>query len=195
MPPKDRKLEQLVRISEDSDNLIVYAANLVSWSKGEIEDFEKRKILLSIGYSDEVTCNKCHKQPCTVNPKIVECPDGQKKGVCYCSDPEQGGPLEFELDELKYWEINKDKLIELGYWLEKPEDSYITFQEAADILGIEKGTVSKWSGKGKFKDNGCIGQSRKLLLSSVLLAKHEGEEKDLKKDVGDLRRDAKRIRD
>ena len=99
------------------------------------------------------------------------------------------------MDELKYWEINKDKLIELGYWHKKPDDSYITFQEAADILGIKKSTVSKWSTKGKFKDNGCSGQSRKLLLSSVLLAKHEGEEKDLKKDARWLRRDAERIHD
>lgn len=180
MPPKDRKLEQLARIAEGNDNLIVYAANLVSWSKGEIEDFEKRKILLSIGYSDEVTCNKCHKQPCTVNPKIVDYPDGQKKGVCYCTDPEQGGRLEFELDELKYWEINKTKLKELEN-REKPRSNIggMSWQEVqikAEALVNEKGYL----GFGKLKEAvGCSeGTLRKVITeksSKLQQAKEEYE--------------------
>ena len=44
-----------------------------------------------------------------------------------CPDPEQGGRFEIELDELKYWEINKDKLVELGYYEEpKKADSKVT---------------------------------------------------------------------
>lgn len=195
MPHNDKKLEQLVRLADNGDNLIVYAGNLACWGNDEIEDLEKRNILLFRGYSNEVPCNKCHKGSCTVPLKRVEYPDGRKTGVCMCPDPEQGGRLEFELDELKYWEINKAKLKELGHWPEEPDDDYITFQEAADILGIKKGTVSKWSNRGRFKDNGRSGQLRRLLLSSVLLVKHEEEEKDIKKDARELRSDANSIRD
>ena len=195
MPHNDKKLEQLVRLADNGDNSIVFAANLTFLDKNEIEDLEKRNILLFRGYSDEIPCNRCHKGSCTVPLKRVEYPDGRKTGVGMCPDPDQGERFEFELDKLRYWEINKAKLKELGHWPEEPDDGYITFQEAADILGIEKGTVSKWSNKGRFKDNGRSGQLRRLLLSSVLLVKHEEEEKDIKKDVRELRRDAKNIRD
>lgn len=109
MPHKDERIEQLVRITDNGENSTVYAANLASWSNSDLEEFEKRKILLFRGYSEEIRCDRCHKR-CPAYPKIVEYPDGQKRGVWHCMDPEDGGRLEFELDELKYWEVNKDKL-------------------------------------------------------------------------------------
>jgi hypothetical protein len=129
MPPKDRKLEQLIRFVE-TDCKIITAQDLAGWTEIEIEEYEKKKILLFRGFSDEIRCNQCHKN-CPITVKIVEYPDGQKKGVGICPDKENGGRLEFELSELKYWEINKAKLIELGYY-EEPKEDTIT-SEAAPI--------------------------------------------------------------
>jgi len=71
------------------------------------------------------------------------------------------------------------------------EDSkWMTFTEAAELLAVSKGTVSKWADKGIFDDNGKIGQTRRLLKSSVLVFKQGREDKDLERDAADLRRDA-----
>jgi len=110
MPHHDKKLERLIRITNNGENPIVYAANLSFLSKVEIKEYEKCNVLIFRGYSADAPCNKCHKGTCTVPVKRVKYPDGQKKGVGMCPVPNQGGRLEFELEELKYWDINMEKL-------------------------------------------------------------------------------------
>jgi excisionase family DNA binding protein len=73
-------------------------------------------------------------------------------------------------------------------------DCYITFAQAAELLAVGKGTVSKWAAAGRMTDNGLKGQKRKLLKSSVLLVKQEMEDEEIKKDVKELRKDASIIR-
>ncbi len=109
MQPDKEKVEKLKQLAS-SGFLTVYASNLKFLNKVEIDDLEKEKILLFRGYSDEVTCRKCPSQPCTVNPKLVTYPNGESMGVSGCVNPEEGGMLEFELDELKYWDIDSEKL-------------------------------------------------------------------------------------
>lgn len=72
---------------------------------------------------------------------------------------------------------------------------WLTFAEAAAVLGVAKSTVSKWAAQNLIKDNGLKGQKRRLQYYSVLLLKHAREEKDLKRDVLDLRLDAARYKD
>lgn len=72
----------------------------------------------------------------------------------------------------------------------KPSDCYITFAQAAELLAVGKGTVSKWAAAGRMADNGMKGQKRKLLKSSVLLVKQELEDEEIKKDAKELRKDA-----
>ncbi len=76
-----------------------------------------------------------------------------------------------------------------------PSDEWITFKEAAVILGVSKPAVSKWANRELIEDNGKTGQARRLKLSSVLLMKNQREEEPLKKDILDLRRDLIGIRD
>jgi hypothetical protein len=73
------------------------------------------------------------------------------------------------------------------------EDLWMTFTQASEIIGVTKGTISKWAAEGRFKDNGHKGQKRRLLKASVLLVKHEREDQDLKKDAADLRRDMRKL--
>lgn len=72
-------------------------------------------------------------------------------------------------------------------------EDWITFTQAAEIIGVSKGTISKWAAEGRFKDNGRTGQKRRLLKSSVLVIKQEIEDNDLKKDIRDLRHDARKL--
>lgn len=109
MPQNNETIEKLVRLAANG-NTTVYAASLDFLTQENIEDYEKQQILVFRGYSDEITCRKCPRQPCTVNPRIVAYPDGVKKGVCNCVNPDEGGRLEFDLHELKYWDINVEKL-------------------------------------------------------------------------------------
>ncbi len=104
MPLDDCKIDKLVRLADDN-NHTVYAANLTFLDKEDIVEFESSNILLFRGYSDQIRCGYCHNQ-CAVRPKIVDCSDDVQKGVCHCTGPEQSGRLEYELDEMKYWDVN-----------------------------------------------------------------------------------------
>jgi len=71
--------------------------------------------------------------------------------------------------------------------------SYVTFAEAADIIGVCKATISNWSNQGRLAHNGANGRGKKLLLSSVLAIKHQIENNQLYRDAQQLRQDAARI--
>lgn len=73
-------------------------------------------------------------------------------------------------------------------------DEFITFKEAALLLGVSKGTVSRWVKETKIKDNGKIGHERRVSKSAVLILKNEREQQDLVKDAAELHRDAAKIR-
>jgi hypothetical protein len=202
----EKKLQQLNRISASTGGNIVTAQDLLLWSEKDIQQFEKEEVLLFRGYVDSIRCDRCHKS-CSVNPQIARYPDGQQKGVVLCTDEDEGGRIEFEMKKLRYWEINKKKLQDNGYPPTQKEkttsdpstslkltgDSFITFAEAAEIIGVAKGTISKWVKKGWFQDNGQKGQKRRLLKSSVLLVKQKIEDADLKRDVQELRQDARQL--
>jgi len=71
-------------------------------------------------------------------------------------------------------------------------DQWVTFSKAAEILSVNKGTVSKWAKQNRFVDNGLNGQRRRLSTLSVLVVKQSLEERDIQKDIKDLRMDARR---
>lgn len=73
------------------------------------------------------------------------------------------------------------------------EEEWITFAQAAEILAVSKGTVSKWAKAGRLEDNGLKGQKRRLLKTSVLVVKQAEEDALLREDMRELKDDAKRI--
>ena len=75
-----------------------------------------------------------------------------------------------------------------------PPTEWITAVEAGGILGRHPGTVRRWAREGKIRDNGKIGQHRRVSKMEILLIKQAAEEKDRQKDLDDLRRDARRIK-
>lgn len=76
-----------------------------------------------------------------------------------------------------------------------PGDELISLTEAADLLGINKGTVSRCADAGEIMDNGEEGQSRKVWKSSVLLLKQRRDDSELSRDAKDLSKDARRVPD
>ena len=75
------------------------------------------------------------------------------------------------------------------------KDELITLTEAAEILGVDKGTVSRYADSDQITDNGVKGQNRRVWKSSVLFFRQQREDEQLRKDVRELRRDTKRISD
>ncbi len=74
------------------------------------------------------------------------------------------------------------------------DDEWITFTQAAEMLAVTKGTVSKWAAEGKFQDNGRTGQKRRLLTISVLMVKQKIEDQAIKGDIKELREDARKLK-
>ena len=73
-------------------------------------------------------------------------------------------------------------------------EQWVTYKEAAGLLGIKKSTVSKWVKKGRLTDNGEKGRKKRLSKNCVLLVKQEIDDEYLKNDAAELRNDARRIR-
>jgi len=76
----------------------------------------------------------------------------------------------------------------------KPKDEWITFADAANLLGVCKGTVSRWANQGRLKDNKMNGQKRKVSKIGVLFLKQQREDMDLVKDSKELRADSMKRR-
>ena len=60
----------------------------------------------------------------------------------------------------------------------KTEDEWIKLTEAARLVGVDKGTISRWASENLIEDNAEIGRKRKILLSSILLIKYIREKKN-----------------
>jgi excisionase family DNA binding protein len=73
---------------------------------------------------------------------------------------------------------------------DKPaEDKWITITEAGKLLGVDKGTVSRWADTGRITDNKKKGRGRKVSKATVLLLKEEREHEDRLKDAADVLQD------
>jgi hypothetical protein len=74
-------------------------------------------------------------------------------------------------------------------------EEFISLTEAGKLLAKDKGTISRWADDGKIRDNGKKGQKRKVSKASVLILKHEKEEKEQLADFEDFKRDADNVPD
>jgi len=74
-------------------------------------------------------------------------------------------------------------------------DEWIKVSEAAEILSVNTGTVTRWANKGRIKDNENKGRKRRVLKSSVLFLKQSREDSEVLKDAKELRKDTKTIPD
>lgn len=75
------------------------------------------------------------------------------------------------------------------------DDEWIKVSEAAEILSVNTGTVTRWANKGRIKDNEKKGRKRRVLKSSVLFLKQSREDSEVLKDAKELRKDTRTIPD
>jgi excisionase family DNA binding protein len=125
-----------------------------------------------------------------------------------CDEEDELGRLEHTKAQLERSILELADLIEIGLKNEDrriknaettqqaPEngDQWLTNREAAKILGVRRGTVSKWAKKGRFSDNGIKGQKKRLSKASVLLVKQEIDDEYIKNDEEDVRNDLRRYK-
>lgn len=84
--------------------------------------------------------------------------------------------------------------------VEQPEgkergDEWIKVSDAAEILSVNTGTVTRWANKGRIKDNEKKVRKRRVLKSSVLFLKQSREDSEVLKDAKELRKDTRTIPD
>lgn len=65
------------------------------------------------------------------------------------------------------------------------KDKWLKVTEAAELLCVHRGVISRWVDKDKIKNNRKTGKARRVLKSSVLLMKHKREHEDLLKDAAE----------
>ncbi|HIJ54472.1 MAG TPA: helix-turn-helix domain-containing protein [Planctomycetes bacterium] len=71
----------------------------------------------------------------------------------------------------------------------KIKDEWVSVTEAARIIGVDKGTVSRWANERLIADNVETGRNRRIRLTSVLLLKYMREQNARQKDVDDILQD------
>jgi hypothetical protein len=135
------------------------------WPKGQLEELMKLGIIIEAPPASTAVCHECGED-CCVEPTIVTYPDGRTVGLFSCG--QDGHSIEVPMERFKRWEVLPDKLTELGYG-PPIKDEELTNEQAAELLGVERGTISKFAKIGLLKDNGKSGQNRRVLKSSVLL--------------------------
>jgi hypothetical protein len=72
---------------------------------------------------------------------------------------------------------------------EPPKDEWLKLVEAAKLLHVDKGTVSRWADEGKIQDNGQKRKARRVSKISVLLLKDKREREDSLKDAAEVLQD------
>lgn len=72
---------------------------------------------------------------------------------------------------------------------EPRKDEWLKLVEAAKLLHVDKGTVSRWADEGKIQDNGQKGKTRRVSKISVLLLKDKREREDSLKDAAEVLQD------
>lgn len=165
------------------------------WPDGMLGKLLDMGVLIETTPATQVICRECPDE-CTVPPKIETLPKtGETVGMFLCKKKGGLGLLKVPIERMQRWEIFVDKLKELRYYAEAAKDEMISLTEAGKLLGKDKGTINRWTDSGKISDNGETGQKRKVSKASVLIIKHEIEQKEQLADVKDLKCDADSIPD
>lgn len=191
----DEFLKQLADRLRTYDSEIIAADETADWPQGKLGELLAQGILSEIEPSRGVVCDQCEEN-CTIEPEIRTIPKtGKAVGVFVCTRPDIGR-IEVDLNRLRQWRIDRDKLQELGYCADtgpQPEDELITVGEASDILGVDKGTASRLVTEGRIKHNGETGKKKRVSKISVLLLKEQRERERVMRDFAEYRKDIKSI--
>ena len=164
------KLEEFLRFLTSE---ITSCGNIINyewvrqWPKGRLQELIEMGVIIETQPGTYITCHECDED-CSLEPHIVTYPDGKTVGLFFCA--RECHNVETPMEHFRRWEVLPEKLSELGYTT-PIEDEELTNDQAAALMGVERGTISKLVKSGILKNNGQTGQKRRVLKSSVLLLK------------------------
>jgi predicted DNA-binding protein (UPF0251 family) len=98
---------------------VISADEVSEWPSGMLEELVKQGILTEIQHSNGLKCSECEEK-CYIEPDMRTDPkSGQNTGVYICKQNSDIGRIEIDLDRLRQWQIDTEKLKELGYLKKK----------------------------------------------------------------------------
>lgn len=148
----DSFLEQLARRAQVPGADIISADEVANWPKGKLDDLVAEGILTQIENAKGVPCLECEEN-CYIEPEIRTYPTGETVGRFACTRNSDIGRIIVDLNRLRQWRIDKEKLWRLVYgftsewqvlWDDENEE-YIPLQEAANLANNDFVTVKNMS--------------------------------------------------
>jgi len=104
-----------------------------------------------------------------------------------------GDKLSF-IDQLNLWANKIEEQSEVEDGTISVADKWLKVKDAANLLAVNRGVISRWANEGRITGNGKTGKLRRVLKSSVLLLKQDREDAELLEDAKDLHKDSKKFR-
>jgi len=117
-----KELDQILKAAETFDEAVFSLADMVHWQDDALDHFVEKKILQRTKPASEAECDGCEEK-CVEKVVFVEGkkPSGTRAYIV-CRMRDDMRPIAVDMERLKRWKANKDKLIELGY-ITKPKKS------------------------------------------------------------------------
>ena len=107
-------LEQLAERLRTYDSEIITADELAEWPEGKLDELVSSGILNETQSASGVVCDQCEEN-CYVEPDIRTVPGTRETvGIFVCTRNPDIGRIEVDLNRLRQWRIDKDKLRQLG---------------------------------------------------------------------------------
>lgn len=98
---------------------IISADETADWPTGKLDKLVEAGVLVEIEHSKGVICRECEEN-CFIEPDIRTIPDtGEATSAFVCPRNPDIGRIEIDLDKLKRWKIDREKLRELGFFKKK----------------------------------------------------------------------------
>lgn len=110
------KLAERLQVPEAD---IISADETADWPTGKLDELIEAGVLAEIQHSKGIVCKVCEEN-CYIEPDIRTNPDTDKAvGVFVCPSRDDIGRIGIDLDRLRQWKINSEKLEALGYTKKK----------------------------------------------------------------------------
>jgi len=108
-------LQQLAERLQAFDADVISADEIADWPTGKLDELVEIGVLEEIEHAKGVVCRECEEN-CFIEPNIrTNSNTGETTGVFVCTRNPDIGRIEVDLNRLRQWRINSEKLEALGY--------------------------------------------------------------------------------